>query len=397
MRSYIHFRFIAPLLITFMSCLAQADDVDDAKIRQSVVKIFGSIRQPDPFRPWTKGSPHDVTGSGVVIAGKRVLTNAHVVNHASQVFVQAGKSSDKLAAKVEAMAPGIDLAVLKLDDESFFDAHPALAVDSKTPSLQQTISVYGYPEGGTELSITRGIVSRVEFADYYLLTQGLRIQVDAAINPGNSGGPAVSNGRLIGIAFGKLQRSDNIGYIIPMEEIELFLADVRDGHYDGKPVLHIDVQNLENDALRAKFKLDKTVTGVLVRRVRDKDASYPLHVDDIIIRIGEHVIDNAGMVHVDGDRMIKFKYIVQKLTHDNQLPLTVLRDGKAATLNLPVKPFTDWLFAQLTLAPPSYFVFGPFAFSEASSDYLLSMTAYGSSQSRDALGLSQPLNLARGV
>jgi S1-C subfamily serine protease len=177
----------------------------------------------------------------VVIAGKRILTNAHVVNHASQVFVQPDKSSNKLSVKVEAIAPGIDLAVLKVDDESFFDAHPELSFSLKVPALQQTIFVYGYPQGGTELSITREIVSRVEFAEYYLSTQGLRIQVDAAINPGNSGGPAVADGQLIGIAFSKLQRSDNIGYIIPIEEIELFLSDIKDGRYDGKPNLEIDV------------------------------------------------------------------------------------------------------------------------------------------------------------
>ena len=379
MRIRAHFFFMAILLTTAPNWSAQADDANDQQIRKSVVKIFGNIRQPDPFRPWTKGSPHDVTGSGVVIAGKRILTNAHVVNHASQVFVQPDKSSEKLAAKVEAMAPGIDLAVLKLDDESFFDAHPALPVDSKIPLLQQTIFAYGYPEGGTELSITRGIVSRVEFAEYYLLTEGLRIQVDAAINPGNSGGPAVSNGKLIGIAFSKLQRSDNIGYIIPMEEIDLFLTDIRDGHYDGKPVLDINVQNLENEALRAKYKLDKKATGVLIRRIRNRDSSYSLHVGDIITKISDRPIDNAGMVSVEGDRMIKFQYLIQRSAHENRLPLSIFRDSKEAKLDIPVKPIADSLFLHLSQVPVPYFVFGPLVFSEASSDYVLYMTAYGNS------------------
>jgi S1-C subfamily serine protease len=378
MRSYAHFIVLAALLTMATPWPALGDDADDPNIRKSVVKIFGSIRQPDPFRPWTKGSPQDVTGSGVVIADKRILTNAHVVNHASQIFVQPDKSSEKLSVKVEAIAPGIDLAVLKLEDESFFDAHPALPVDSKVPSLQQTIFAYGYPEGGNELSITRGIVSRVEFAEYYLLTEGLRIQVDAAINPGNSGGPAVSNGKLIGIAFSKLQRSDNIGYIIPMEEINLFLKDIQDGHYDGKPTLDINVQNLQNEALRAKYKLDKKASGVLVRKVRNRDALYPLHVSDIITKIGDYSIDNAGMVRVEGDRMIKFQYLVQRLAHDGRLPLSIIRDGKEAKVDLPIKPFADWLYVQLAEKPLSYFVFGPLVISEASIEYITYMTAYGS-------------------
>ena len=40
---------------------------------------------------------------------------------------------------------------------------------------------------------------------------------------------------MIGIVFSKLDKSDNIGYIIPMEEIAIFLKDIEDGHYDGKP------------------------------------------------------------------------------------------------------------------------------------------------------------------
>ncbi len=358
---------------------ARADDAADAQVRKSVVKILASVRQLDPFRPWTNGAAHDVTGSGVVIAGKRILTNAHVVNHASQVSIQPDKSSEKLSGKVEMLAPGIDLALIKLDDQSFFDSHPALPMNPKVPALQQTIFVYGYPEGGSELSITRGIVSRLEFADYYLLAKGLRVQVDAAVNAGNSGGPAVADGKLIGIAFSKLQRSDNIGYIIPMEEIELFLADVKDGHYDGKPVLEVDVQKLENDALRARFKLDKKSKGVLVRKIRVHDDACPLKVDDIITKVGDHAVDNAGMVTALDDRLVDFQFLVQRSARDGKLPMTVLRDGKETKLDVPVKPAAETLYRYLSQSPPSYFIFGPMVLTEASGEFVRYMSAYGGS------------------
>ena len=53
------------------------------------------MRLPDPFKPWTKQAPSEVTASGVVIEGKRILTNAHVVLYASQVQVQANAAGDK--------------------------------------------------------------------------------------------------------------------------------------------------------------------------------------------------------------------------------------------------------------------------------------------------------------
>ncbi len=365
----------ASLLVTLTARVASAQD-DDAKVRKSVVKITASTRTADMFRPWTKSSPQEVTGSGVVISDKRILTNAHVVNCASQIFVQPDRSSDKLPAKVVAIAASIDLAVLKLDDAEFFDKHPALPHQKQLPKIQQTVFAYGYPEGGMDLSITRGIVSRLEYAEYYQVTEGLRIQIDAAINPGNSGGPAVADGKMIGLVFSKLQQADNIGYIIPMEEIELFLKDVEDGRYDGKPVLIDGFQNLENLALRRKLKLDKKTTGVLVKTVEIHDGPFLLQAGDIVTRIGDHLIDNAGMVQVD-DHHFRFHYLVQRLARDNKLRLTILRNGAEQVVEVPVSPTQDrWLFPYLAGNAPSYFIYGPLVFTEATENYVRAFT-YG--------------------
>ena len=181
-------------------------------VESSVVKIFSTIRAPDVSRPWAKASPAEATGSGVVVEGKRILTNAHVVLYASQVQVQAHQAGDKISATVVAIAPGIDLALLKLDDESFFDQHPPLARLAALPDVKDAVMAYGYPTGGSNLSITKGIVSRIEFTSYNFPVSGLRIQIDAAINPGNSGGPAVVGDKMIGLAFSTLGGAQNIGY-----------------------------------------------------------------------------------------------------------------------------------------------------------------------------------------
>ena len=173
-------------------------------VQNSVVKVFATVRMPDLFKPWSKQSPQEISGSGVVIEGKRILTNAHMVLYANQIQVQANQSGDKVSATVAAIAPGIDLALLKLDDESFFAAHAPLHRASTLPEVKDAVMTYGFPTGGTGLSITKGIVSRIEFAFYNLSVSGLRIQIDAAINPGNSGGPAVAGNTMIGMAFSRL-------------------------------------------------------------------------------------------------------------------------------------------------------------------------------------------------
>jgi S1-C subfamily serine protease len=81
-------------------------------VENSVVKIFATVRYPDLSKPWSMRAPEEVTGSGVVIEGKRILSNAHVVLYASQVQIQTSRAGDKISATLEAAAPGIDLAVL---------------------------------------------------------------------------------------------------------------------------------------------------------------------------------------------------------------------------------------------------------------------------------------------
>ncbi len=351
----------------------QAGDSAPA-VENSVVKVFSTMRYPDPFKPWTKQAPAEATGSGVVIEGKRILTNAHVVLYASQVQVQASAAGDKVSATVVAVAPGIDLAVLQLDDPSFFDTHPPMPRASKLPHIKDAVLAYGFPTGGNSLSITKGIVSRIEFVSYNYPVSGLRIQVDAAINPGNSGGPAVAGDQMIGLAFSKLSGdAQNIGYIIPNEEVELFLKDIADGHYDGKPAMYDDLQTLENPALRDFLKLDKSVEGMVVHRPSSSEAAYPLKEWDVITRVGDTPIDNQGMVKLEKDMRVSFGYKIQSLASNGKLPLTVVRGGKTLQIQLPVSADHPTLVADLRGSYPSYFIYGPLVFSPATWQFVSSL------------------------
>jgi S1-C subfamily serine protease len=342
----------------------------DSSVENSVVKVFATVRYPDLYKPWTKLSPTDITGSGVVIEGKRILTSAHVVAYASQVQIQANQAGDKVAATVEATGPGIDLAVLKVDDETFFDSHPPLARAKTLPAITDSVMAYGYPKGGASLSITKGIVSRIEFASYNYPVAGLRIQIDAAINPGNSGGPAVANGKMIGLAFAHLGASENIGYIVPCEEIDLFLQDIADGHYDGKPAFFDECQTLENGTLRSFLKLDKSVQGMVVHKPDSKELGYPLKEWDVITKIGDTKVDDQGMIKIDGGLRVAFIYLVQKIAKNGNVPLTIVRAGKEMTVDVPVLNYRPTVLPNLQGGYPSYFVYGPMVFSTATTDFV---------------------------
>jgi S1-C subfamily serine protease len=349
---------------------AEAPPAGSRDPQNSVVKVFATVSAPDLSRPWSKQPPAELTASGVVIEGKRILTNAHVVNYASQVQVQANQAGDKVSAAVAAVAPGIDLAVLKLDDESFFDTHPALPRASKLPRIRDAVLAYGFPAGGTSLSITKGIVSRIEFVPYQSLNFGLRIQIDAAINPGNSGGAAIADGKMIGLAFSHLSNSENIGYIIPDEEIELFLKQIASGPYGGKPALRDEFQTLENPALRAFLRLDGSAHGVVVRRTFEPAATAVLRQWDVVTKIADVPVDDQGMIHLDPDLRLSAGYEVQKATHDGTVPITVVREGKTLRLAAPAPAHYPMLVESLEGQYPRYFIYGTLIFEAATQDFV---------------------------
>ena len=196
--------------------------------------MFTVHSSPNYFMPWQNKPQRESSGSGVVVSvpsvpgGVGVLTNAHVV--ADQTFVQVRRhgSSVKHRARVHAIGHECDLAVLVVDDPGFWASPAANPLPlGPVPNLQAHVAVIGFPQGGDNLSITSGVVSRVELTNYaHGAARLLAVQLDAAINPGNSGGPAVQDGAVVGLAFQNLANSDNIGYVIPTPIVARFLDDI---------------------------------------------------------------------------------------------------------------------------------------------------------------------------
>jgi S1-C subfamily serine protease len=376
MRMYISI-FARALLITFAALIADSACAV-AEVEKSVVKISVTKREPDYFRPWTKASPSKVSGSGVVIAGPRILTNAHVVLFASEVFVQLRQGGDQHNAKVIAIAPGMDLAVVELVDPAPLQDVKPVSLADELPQSKSQISVYGYPTGGDDLSVTDGIVSRIEFASYNYGTAGVRVQVDAALNPGNSGGPAIQDGKIAGLVFSKIQEAENIGYLIPPEEIQAFLTDASDGTYDGKPLLFEGCQTAENEAVREYLKIAKDTTGVIVAEAQHvDDEDYPLKKWDVITHVGPHAVDNQGYVEVRDGLRLKFLYYVQKLADDGVIELTILRDGESKVIRVPVSPDRDLVIPTIKDQYPEYFIYGPMVFTAATQEYVRNLGGAG--------------------
>jgi S1-C subfamily serine protease len=368
---------IARLPLFVLLCFHVASVTAKDEVRSSAVKVHVTQRPPDFMRPWTKSTARKTSGSGAIIEGNRILTNWHVVEYASQIFVQFDQTSDKTPARVVGAAPEMDLALLELEDPAELDGRPFLPIADSLPDVSSTVNVYGYPIGGEDMSVTEGIISRIDFTRYSNDAVGVRIQVDAALNPGNSGGPAVTDGQIVGLVFSKINQAENIGYLIPAEEIRMFLADYADGTYDGKPALYDRFQTAENVSLRAKLGLSEDTTGYVVREPFRDEESYPLKKWDVITHIGEHELDNLGNVRIRDDLRLDFRYLVPELAHNDELQLTIFRDGESLPLTVPVVNNRIRLLPSLKGDYPRHFIYGPLVFTAATQEFVRVLGARG--------------------
>ena len=328
----------------------------------SVVRVFATLRLPNPVRPWAKQNPVEVFGTGVVLDGKHVLTNAHIVLYASEVFVQGRQGGDRVPAKVASIGPEIDLATLTPDDPSFLEKRPPIPRAPGRPATNAAVSVLGFPVNGSGLAVTRGVVSRIDYAPYNASADGLRLQIDANVEFGNSGGPALVDGKMVGLVFRKAQ---NVGFVIPNEEIDAYLDDVKDGKYDGKLRVTDHFQPMVNEGLRKKLGLARGDRGIMVTKPGQDGPAYPLREGDVLTHFGGVAVDNEGLVDFDGDLRLPFTSLLSKAPKGGAVPVRLIRDGKPVEAALPTTREDDRVIRSYRGQHPPYFVHGPLVFSPA--------------------------------
>ncbi|MCB2203460.1 trypsin-like peptidase domain-containing protein [bacterium] len=341
----------------------------------SIVKIFVTSTPPNPYRPWAPSNPTEATGTGFIIEGNRIITNAHVVAYSTFVMVRRGGDSKKYVAHPEYVCHQADLAVLTVEDQQFFEGVPPLSI-GESPSTQDQVTVVGYPTGGDELSWTSGIISRIEVNAYAHSWESLlTIQVDAAINPGNSGGPAIVDGKVVGVSMMTRTDADGVSYIIPPEIIDHFLADIEDGRVDGYPLAGFTYVALENPGLRKQFGLDpEGETGVFIR-----DASFPpsgnqvFQKGDIVLAVDNVPVHSNGKIR-NGLNMLDLSYLVRRKQVGEMVPFSIMRDGKTMTVDWKAEYVPELVPYRSYSRVTPYYLFGGVLFTILTGDVIYADT-----------------------
>jgi len=335
-------------------------------LRAAIVKIYTVHNLPDYYNPWNMRGTQNSTGSGCMIEGNRILTNGHVVRDHTFIQVRRFGDSRRYQARVQFVSHQADLALLTVDDPSFFAGVTPLSLGD-LPETQQEVNVYGFPMGGDTLSITKGTISRIEHQTYaHSSIPLLAAQIDAAINPGNSGGPAIVDGKIVGVAMQGMPQAENIGYIVPVPVIHHFFEDIHDGRRDGIPDLGISWQKLENPDTRRSFGLSGEQTGILIiRTAHGSAADGILEPDDVLLRINGHPVADDGTVEFRPKERTLFSYHIQKKQLGNPVELDVLRNAAPLKLTLELSRPVEQSFLipmeQYDLLP-TYYIYGGVVF-----------------------------------
>jgi S1-C subfamily serine protease len=365
----IHLAIISILVLFPFSANANKND---SPADRAVVKIITHYINFSYSSPWKTSSEGTRSGSGVIIGNSYILTNAHVVSNATYIIVKKENDPNIYEARVTQIGHECDLAILKVVDNTFFRGTTSLKFGG-IPHLRSKVTTYGYPKGGERISITEGIVSRIEIGSYShsAKSQLLRIQTDAALNSGNSGGPVVQEGRIVGIAFQVNSQSDNIGYMIPVPVIQHFLIDIQDGLYNGFPELGIISMNLQNRSHREYLGMSKDQTGILVTDIVDKSSAQGyLKKGDIITAVDDIPVANDKSIYTKFGRL-RYSFIVDMKQPGEKVKVSIIRKKRKMDITFPVSIFPErikWYNEYETR--PEYFIFAGIVFQPLSREYM---------------------------
>lgn len=314
-------------------------DFERSLVQTSLVGAEYDYDQPfnAPVSWYAGGTGFIVEHNGV----KYVVTNAHCVENAKYITVRFANQHKVYEAKVKNKQPlyQCDLALLEIIDKNYekFQKYAVPVEIGDMVALRQQVETIGFPMGGNEISISKGITSRIEVRDYCVSGfDMLQVQIDAAVNSGNSGGPVFSGKKVVGVAF-QAYDLHGLAYMIPAPIIHHFLNDAFNNEIPkGFPILPITFETLENRSLRKRrYKLKSGQSGVVIDDISpNTDAHKKLKIHDVLLEIDGYKIQNDGKVDMPeiGNRIDMLHVTHMKYVGDT-IKLKILRKNETTREN----------------------------------------------------------------
>ncbi|OSM02040.1 trypsin-like peptidase domain-containing protein [Magnetofaba australis] len=390
---------LAALFVALISTAQAAPGLDWAEIvsryRDGVVRVTSHATRQSVLQPFLGPEPTGATrGAAFFIddAG-HLLTNAHVLGGvqvnkegvfirqpASIVLTTPRSGFDRFEAQLVAIFEKGDVALLKLKEyerERFLKMHGGKITvlklaDSDQLAAGEGVVALGYPT--EHLTVTEGIVSgftRSASGVYQF------IQTNSALNPGNSGGPSLDGqGGVIGINSKVRRKSENIGFIIPINAIKSLLPGLREGQAQF-PALGIGWRGM--DANTAEFLGMPEKRGILLTRVEPGGAADAagLRRLDVITQLGDSPINFRAIGQLPNGRQMGLAPLLRRYANGQTLPLRFYRDGALQQTDVTLQPYPEQAIGDLRLGDPiDYEIWGGAVFQPLNVKILSYLTKY---------------------
>lgn len=308
-----------------------ADAADDDEMQEMFRRFFGvpmpqaptpergPNRRGQPGQPGGQEIPRGVGSGFILSADGYVMTNAHVVENATTIYVTLTDKRE-FKGKLIGSDKRTDVALVKIEATGL----PRMAIgDSKAIRVGQWVLAIGSPFG-LENTVTAGIVSAKGRDTGELLPF---IQTDVAVNPGNSGGPLINmRGEVIGINSQILSGtggSIGISFAIPVDDAMRIVEQLKNSGRVRRGRLGVEIREVSKEVAEA---MGIKAQGALVSRVEAGTPAEKAGVigGDIIVKFDGKAIEKS----------LDLPRAVGETKPGTKSVLTVLRKGQ--TRDLPI-------------------------------------------------------------
>ena len=319
------------------------------KARNTVVQVIAQTAEINILQPYKTPKQNMGSGTAFFISEEgELITNYHVIAEAQAIWIKI-PSLGKVIIDVEVIgkSPERDLALLRVTPEGLQTIKEKLGTipflplgNSDLVKRVDEVLTIGYPLGQTSLKSNTGVVSGREH-----IAGRLFIQIDSPINPGNSGGPALNMaGEVVGITSCGIPSAQNVGYIIPSNELKMVLPDLRKVSLLRRPFLGFFLNSGSEEL--AKHLGNPVPSGCYIVDVYSTSplAKAGVKAGDMIYEINGIGVDEYGDLCVSWseDKLSLMDYI-SMLEIGQTVHIVVYRNGVRKEVSL--------LFDRTELAP----------------------------------------------
>lgn len=340
----------------------------------SVVTITATTLGFDYDSPWKKKPVHKNVLSGFIIKNNMIITDSHsLANHVLVEVSKHGKER-KYQADVILKDYRCGLAVLRVNDESFYKDLKPVSYYSDGSIIGKKAVIPKWDNQGIMKEYSSELFkSLIEFYELYGAVLIYHMTTD--MNSGGEGEPVFVDGGLIGMTTW-YDSKNKIMKVIALDVIKRMQKDLDDGSYDGIPFFYLEEAFLEGDEnLREYLSLDENNTGILINRVPPKTSgSDVLKSGDVILSINGVNIDDNGLYQSDYCGKLNY-YGLICLNHfvGEILKMEIIRGKKRMEVSFKLMPIADECFLippESYDAPPKYCIIGGLVFQELTRGYL---------------------------